>query len=92
MQTVRDGIKFPSKKQAQYYDELQMKVKAGFVLFFLMEVPIRLPGNVKYRIDFVEFHADGTVQFVEVKGRRTPLYILKRKQVEALYPIKIIEK
>ena len=92
VRTERDGIKFPSKKQAAYYDELQMKVKAGFVLFFLMEVPVRLPGGVTYRCDFVEFHADGSCHFVDVKGVRTPQYILKKKQVEALYPIEIEEK
>lgn len=92
VQTIRDGIKFPSKRQARYYDELKLKVKAGIVAFFLMEVPIHLPGNVKYRVDFVEFHTDGTVHFVDPKGKRTALYITKKKMVEALYPFKIEEK
>ena len=87
----RDGIKFPSLKQGRYYDELQLKVKAGYVLFFLMEVPINLPGGVKYRCDFVEFHADGEVRFIDVKGYRTKEYIIKKKMVESLYPFKIIE-
>ena len=92
VQTIRDGIKFPSKRQARYYDELKLKVKAGIVSFFWMEVPVHLPGNVKYRADFVEFHMDGTVHVVDTKGKKTAMYITKKKIVEALYPFKIEEK
>lgn len=89
---IRDGIRFQSKKEARYYDELKLKVKAGMVIFFLRQVPFDLPGNVKYRVDFQEFHADGDVKFVDVKGHRTPEYITKKKMVEALYPITIEER
>lgn len=92
VRTERDGIKFHSKKEARYYDELKLKQGAGVVLFFLMQVPFMLPGNVKYRCDFQEFHADGTVHFVDVKGHRTPQYIDKKKMVESLYPVEIEEK
>lgn len=55
-----------------------------------MQVPFHLPGNVIYRVDFMEFHNDGTVHFVDVKGMETNTFILKKKQVEELYaPIKI---
>ena len=91
IQTELDGIKFPSKKQAQYYRELKARVKIGDVIFFLREVPFDLPGNVKYRLDFMEFLSNGDIRCVDVKGFRTPQYILKKKQVEALYPIKIEE-
>ena len=91
VRTELDGYKFPSKKQAAYYSELKLKVQAGLVLFFLMEVPIRLPGGVVYRCDFVEFYADGEVRFIDVKGFRTKEYIIKKKMVESLYPFKIIE-
>ena len=87
--TELDGIRFDSKKEARYYQTLKLKVKAGIVLFFLRQVPFDLPGNVKYRVDFQEFHADGTVHFIDVKGFDTQMGILKRKQAEALYPIKI---
>lgn len=92
VQTLRDGIKFQSKREALYYDQLKLKVKAGLVVFFLRQVPFDLPGGIKYRCDFQEFHADGTVHFVDVKGHRTPQYIDKKKQVEALYPITIEER
>ena len=91
IQTDVDGIKFPSKKQAQYYRELKARQKIGDVIFFLREVPFDLPGNVKYRLDFMEFLSNGSVRCVDVKGYRTQQYIMKKKQVEALYPVKIEE-
>lgn len=90
--TIRDGIKFDSQKEALYYDQLKLKVKAGIVLFFLRQVPFDLPGGIKYRCDFQIFNADGTVQFIDVKGVRTRGYIDKKKQVEALYPVTIEER
>lgn len=85
------GIKFHSKKEARYFLELVCRQKAGDVTYFLSQVPIRLPGNTKYVVDFVEFHADGSVRYIDVKGCKTDMYKLKRKQVEALYPIVIKE-
>ena len=90
-QTLVDGIKFPSKKEAAYYQELKLRKKAGIVVFFLRQVPFHLPGGVTYRVDFQEFHSDGTVHFIDVKGRRTTEYITKKKLVEALYPVTIEE-
>ena len=91
VKTELDGIKFDSKKEARYYLDLKLRVKAGEVIFFLRQVPFDLPGNVKYRVDFQEFHTDGTIHFVDVKGVRTTDFIMKKKQVEALYPVEIEE-
>jgi len=85
----RNGFNFDSKKEARYFDELQLRIKAKEVIFFLRQVPFHLPGKVVYRIDFQEFHSDGTVHFIDVKGFDTPMGKLKRKQVEHLYPVKI---
>jgi hypothetical protein len=87
-----DGIKFHSTKEADYYEELLLKIKAGIVLYFHMQVPIRLPGGVKYVLDFLEFHANGTVHYIDTKGKRTDMYIAKKKIVEALYPFTIEER
>ena len=89
VKTERNGIKFDSKKEAQYYDELKIRVKANEVLFFLRQVPFDLPGNVRYRVDFVEFLVDGNVRFIDVKGMKTKDFIMKKKQVESLYPVTI---
>lgn len=84
-----DNIKFSSKAERAYYHKLKFLQQSGEVIFFLMQVPFRLPGGVKYVVDFQVFHLDGTISFVDVKGVSTPLFILKKKQVEEIYPIKI---
>lgn len=87
--THREGMKFPSQLEARYYDQLCMLQKMGEIIFFLRQVPFHLPGNVVYRVDFVEFRKDGTVHFVDTKGHETPEFIKNKKMVEALYPITI---
>lgn len=84
-----DGIKFGSKAERAYYHRLQAMQKAGEVAFFLRQVPFDLPGNTKYFVDFQVFHSDGTITFIDVKGMSTPMFIMKKKQVEDLYPIEI---
>ena len=85
-----DGIKFQSKKEARYYRELKARVFAGEVRYFLRQVPFDIFG-VKYRVDFMEVWTDGSIHFIDVKGFRTETYRIKRKMVEACYPIKIEE-
>lgn len=89
--TELDGIRFSSKREAKHYADLMLAKRSGDVLFFLRQVPFHLPGGVRYVCDFAEFWRDGEVRFTDVKGYRTPMYIAKRKMVEALYPIKILE-
>jgi hypothetical protein len=84
-----DSIKFRSKLEAKYYYTLNELKAHNEIKFFLMQVPIQLTGNVKYVCDFLVFYNDGTYEFVDVKGFETPMFKLKKKQVEALYPIKI---
>jgi len=84
-------IHFASTKEARYFDQLQLAEKGGHLLFFLRQVPFHLPGGVTYRLDYLEFWSTGEVRCVDVKGRKTKQYIDKKKQVEALYPVKIIE-
>jgi hypothetical protein len=87
-----DGKKFASKKERTYYEQLKLQQKAGDVLFFLREVPIDIGGGVRYRVDFLVFYSSGEVQFIDVKGVRTRMYLSKKAIVESLYPIEIIEK
>ena len=86
-----DGIKFASKKERNRYLELKLLQKSGEVLFFLRQTPIHLSGGVKYICDYQIFWSHGEVTFEDVKGMRLPMYKLKKKQVEADYPIKITE-
>lgn len=86
---VRDGIRFDSILEADYYDFLRVLRAAGEVLYFHRQVPIELPGSVKYRVDFLVFWADGAVTYDDPKGKITPMFRDKKKMVEALYPITI---
>lgn len=87
---VKRGEKtFHSKLEARMYDLLKYQKDAGTVKFFLMQVPIQLPGNTKYVVDFLIFYENGDIEFLETKGKMTPMANLKIKQAEALYPIKI---
>lgn len=89
VKTAVDGIKFASKKEAKYYQQLNLRKMAGEIVFFLRQVPFHLPGGVTYRVDFQEFHADGSVHFIDVKGFSTKDFIMKKKMVEDLYPVEI---
>ena len=84
-----DGIKFPSKLEGGYYNRLKILQKAGEVLFFLRQVPLHLPGNTKYVVDFQVFYPNGEVEFIDTKGVMTKMSTMKIKQVESIYPIKI---
>jgi hypothetical protein len=86
-----DGIKFPSKKERKRYLELKQLQASGEITFFLRQVPFYLAGGVKYVCDFQVFWSDGHVEFEDVKGMKTPVYIAKKKMVEATYPIQITE-
>lgn len=86
-----NGHKFDSKKEANYYLYLLSEQQADRVTMFLMQVPIALTASVKYIVDFQVFRADGTVEWIDVKGMRTDMYKLKKRQVEEMYPFEITE-
>lgn len=91
VRTELDGIKFDSKAEANYYGELKLRKMAGEVVQFLRQVPFYLPGGVKYVVDFVEFWADGSVHFVDVKGQETESFRAKKRMVEELFAPIVIE-
>lgn len=90
-----DNIRYDSKLEAKYAFKLQMLQKSGELLFYLHQVPIRLPGGTKYVVDFVEFWAPregedaGNVRFVDCKGYATDSFKIKKREVEAIYPFEI---
>ena len=90
--TIRDGLKFRSKKEASFYGRLKIQKNMGEVVFFLRQPKFDLPGGVTYSADFQVFYINGVVEFIDVKGKRTKGYIRNKKMVESLYPVEIIEK
>lgn len=87
--TIVDGFRFDSKKEAEHYVSNKILIHQGLMITQLRQTSFHLPGKVIYRLDFMEFYPDGSIKFVDVKGRDTPMSKLKRKQVEELYPITI---
>jgi dsDNA-binding SOS-regulon protein len=86
-----DGIKFASKKERKRYQELKILQLSGDVSFFLRQTPIHLLGGTKYVCDYQVFWSNGEVTFEDVKGMRTPMYKVKKREVEAKYPFIITE-
>lgn len=87
--TVIDGIRFASKAEANYYVQLKLLQKAGEIEKFDMQVPYELPGGIIYLLDFRVYYPGGFIDYVDVKGVLTPVFILKKKLMEAIHNIKI---
>lgn len=89
---MEDGIVFASKAEAARYLELKTLRAGGAVRFFLRQVPFHLPGDTRYLLDFLVFWSDGHQSFEDVKGARTEVFKLKRRQVADLYGVEIEER
>ena len=63
-----DGKKFDSGKQADYYGELKLRLKAGDIRWFTPEPLFILPGNTHFHPDFMFQEIDGTVRVVDIKA------------------------
>src|SRR5690625_3705765 len=87
--TMHGGRRYASKAEARYAQMLEARERAGEVVFFLEQVPMRTYGGTRYYVDFVVFEADGTVRFIDVKGVETQVFKLKKREIEAIYPIEI---
>ena len=96
--TEVDGIKFDSKKEAEYYGFLKIRVKAKELLDFKRQVRYKLEVNgiliTTYVADFVEIRPDQTQRVVDVKSEFTellPMYRIKKKLMKAIHGITIEE-
>lgn len=85
------NVRYQSTAEGQYSLHLDLLQKAGEILFYLTQVPIKLPGGTKLVIDFLVFYVDGTVEFIDVKGRETEEFKIKKREVEAIYPFDILK-
>ena len=94
--TVVDGIRFHSKRESERYSELKLLERAKKIedLQLQPKYPI-VVGDKKiciYIADFSYWDNDKNCGVVEdVKGAKTALYSIKKKLVEAIYPIEITE-
>lgn len=95
IRTEVDGITFASKREAARYQELKLLQRGGMISNLELQpvFPIIINGVRcgKYIADFAYF--DGAARITEdVKGMKTPVYRLKKKIVEALYPGLVIRE
>ena len=100
IKTEFNGITFDSKKEAVYYRHLKLLMKAKSRNERVIEIILQPRFDIVvndckigfYKADFQVYYADGTQEIIDVKGYiRTPVYRLKKKLVEAIYGIRIIE-
>jgi hypothetical protein len=92
--TLVDGIKFPSKLEADRYRELKLLRASGAVLYFLRQVPFVVAPGVGYRCDFlVVWDRIGTphetITVEDCKGHLTGESRIKIAAVQDRYGIKI---
>ena len=87
----RNGFKFDSVREADYYDELCVLRAAGEIKVIMRQVPFDLPGGIKYFADFCTVDKDGKFHVIDAKGARTRVYINKKKQMKAIWGIDIEE-
>jgi len=87
--TAKKTNGYDSKFEAGYAQELDLRKKTGEIKDWEAQktLPLIVNGYLvcTYRIDFVVYHHDGTVEYVETKGYPTDVWRLKYKLFEALY-------
>lgn len=94
-----DGVRFPSKLEAERYIELKRMRKSGEhvhglgkLIHFALWPKFALPGGVICELDSVQIWQDGphtTVVWEDVKGHYRQDSRNKHKQVKALYGIEV---
>lgn len=95
VRTKIDGITFASKKEAEYYQYFKKLLLDGVIKDLkLQEKFVCTVKGVKictYIADFTCRDGHGKYRVFDVKGVQTPVFRLKKKLVEALYPDIVIE-
>lgn len=98
-----DGIRFDSKKEAEFYAELKLREKAGEITHlrlqprYLLQEAFKHEGKqyreMEYVADF-EYIENGVTVVVDVKGFKTAVYMIKKKLFLYKYgdKIKFIEE
>lgn len=92
VKTSVDGHTFDSKKEAEYYCNLKIRLQGGDIRGFCLQPIFILAPGLKYKADFIVFNNDGTSEVIDVKGFKTKEYIAKKKVFEDKYKLKIKEE
>ena len=91
---VVDNINFHSIRESMRYGELKMLQRMGEITELELQPKFPIAVNEQkictYIADF-RYWKDGKAIIEDVKGAKTALYSLKKKLVQAIYSIEIIE-
>lgn len=90
--TTVDGFTFDSRKEANRYLELKFLEATGEITDLELQVPFTLQPafrdcngewqrDIKYIADFVYKDKDGKQVIEDVKGKRTAVYMIKKKMM-----------
>ncbi len=92
---VIDDIKFDSKAEAAYYQQLKLLKMTGEVVSFnlqpefVLQESFRKNGKlyraIKYKADFLVLYKDGHEELIDVKGMLTKEFRIKQKLFELRY-------
>lgn len=92
--TVVDGITFDSMAEAARYGALKIIHAAGLISDLRLQVRYDITVNgrkvCRYVADFV-YIENGKEVVEDVKGMKTPVYNLKKKLMEAVFGVVILE-
>ncbi len=101
---IVDGIRFDSKREARRYLTLKAAQDAGEISDLQLQKPyLLIPAQkdpdtgktieraCKYKADFVYKTSNGEEIVEDVKGKRLPEYIIKRKLMLQVHGIRIRE-
>lgn len=95
VKTEVDNVMFASKKEAARYRALKAMVKAGLITELKLQPEFKVIVEGKkictYKADFTYLNENSEWVIEDVKGMKTPVYRLKKKLVEAIYDIDIVE-
>jgi len=94
---IIDGIEFDSLKESRRYSELKLLQTAGIIKSFTCQPVFVLQEGyrrkdkkkiraIKYIADFQVEYFDGHTEIEDVKGILTPVFRIKQKMLEKLYP------
>lgn len=90
-----DGIKFDSIMEANYYEHLKEEKRKGNIKEFELQPRFllledfkkygRTIRKIEYISDFKVVYKDNTEKIIDVKGRETPDFKIKRKMFDMKY-------
>ncbi|MDE2097130.1 MAG: hypothetical protein KGL39_07780 [Patescibacteria group bacterium] len=80
---------YDSKGEAEYAARLDQEKIVGIVSLWLPQVAFPLPGKSRYILDFLVVNSDGSIRYIDFKGKDLTMSRLKRRQVKEFFNIDV---